>query len=85
MTCHHCTDARVDPVRPYFGVGCVSCRARALAVTGDRASLAADPLPADQAEIMRRLFGATWADSLGPVRWWLSRIRQHEASKEASA
>lgn len=80
MTCHQCTDARSDPLRPYFTQGCVSCQARALAGSGDRAALMLDPLEPEQAEIMFRLFGERWPDSLGAVRWWISRIRQWKAS-----
>lgn len=79
MTCAECTDARTDPTRDFYTGQCISCQARALAVTGDRAALSIDPLEPEAAATMFRLFGEKWPDHLPAVRWWIRRIRQVEA------
>ena len=84
MICSSCTDARSDPTRDYYSAHCVSCQARALAVTGNREALMTDPIGHEQGAVMLRLFGESWRDSLGTVRWWISRIRQREASERGA-
>lgn len=74
MTCPDCTAAQRDPTRDGFACGCISCEARALAVTR------ADLLP-HYRDAAAKVFGPRLREGHQLVKSWLATLRQAEASK----
>ena len=71
--CPACTAAEQHPTREEFAAGCISCAARALAVT--RADLLEDYRGAVQ-----RLFGDQAKAGHELVKRWLARVKQARAA-----
>jgi len=78
--CAACSDTASEPLLNSYRMGCASCQARAIAVTGDRVLLIKDPLDPQWQEILERAFGPAWSEHLPVVRHWLGVIRRHEAA-----
>lgn len=72
MTCHSCTAAELQPLADGYVAGCLSCAARAMAVTR------ADLLP-NYRDAAKRLFGDQVKDGHELVKRWLSVMRQKKA------
>jgi hypothetical protein len=72
IDCPQCAAAQREPKRDEFAVGCISCDARALAVTR------ADLLP-EYRTAAERVFGERLREGHQLVRSWLSTLRQCEA------
>lgn len=68
MTCQACTAAEQQPRANDFASGCISCKARAMAVT--RADLLEDYQGA-----ARRMFGDQVKEGHTLVKQWLQRIK----------
>ncbi len=69
MTCPACTAAERNPRADEFANGCLSCQARAMAVT--RADLLEDYQGAAQ-----RLFGDKFKEGHALVKQWLAKVKQ---------
>lgn len=67
MTCQSCQRAQSDPTRDDFQNDCMSCEARALAVTGS--SIVSE-------ETLVRLFGESRDDGLRLFSEWAGRMRK---------
>lgn len=73
MTCQPCTDAEQHPRSATFAPGCVSCQARAMAVT--RADLLEDYQTA-----ARTIFGDKIKEGHALVKVWLQRMKQRRTA-----
>lgn len=73
MTCPSCTEALRNPRADTFTNGCMSCEARALAVT--RADLVEDYRGA-----VERMFGDRAKDGHRLVKEWVQRVKQRKVS-----
>ena len=71
MTCRQCTAAERDPRRDEFGVGCISCDARALACVAASTSR----------ETLQAVFGERREEGLRLVRQWAAKIRKTMAGR----
>ena len=71
MTCMRCIAAERDPRRDEFGVGCISCDARALALVAVSASR----------ETLGKVFGERREEGLRLVRQWAAKIRKTMAGR----
>lgn len=76
MNCAACTDAQSDPTRDEFANGCLSCQARALAVTR------VDQLGRTQAlAAIAQVFGEQAQEGESMVREWLGKMRQRRVPR----
>lgn len=69
MTCQQCTEAMRNPRADTFSAGCMSCEARALAVT--RSDLIEDYRGA-----VELVFGERAKEGHKLVKEWLQRVKQ---------
>ena len=72
MTCPACAEAERNPRADTFTNGCLSCEARALAVT--RADLVEDYRGAAE-----RVFGDRFKEGHALVKEWLARVKQRRS------
>lgn len=72
--CPQCSDAMRNPTWHLFKVGCMSCEARALAVT--RADLVEDYRGA-----VERVFGERAKEGHRLVKEWVQRVKQRRAAR----
>lgn len=70
MTCPSCQAAQAQPNAAQFSPGCLSCEARAMAVT--RADLLEDYTGA-----AKRMFGDRAKEGHALVKEWLHRMKRH--------
>lgn len=78
IDCPQCTAAQRKPTLDEFAPGCISCEARALAVTrGD--------LLDGYRGAAERIFGDRLREGHQLVKSWLATMRQAEASKATEA
>lgn len=76
MNCPQCIAADAEPTRNEFRNGCLSCQARALAVTR------VDQLGRTQAlAAIAQVFGEQAQEGEAMVREWLGKMRQARAGK----
>ena len=76
MTCKACQSAERDPMADTFTSGCLSCQARAMAVTGGHM------LPPGQYhQACRKVFGERIDEGKPLVDGWAKRVRQARAAE----
>lgn len=75
MTCDACTDAEDAPRAVDFGPDCISCKARALALTTWEGQ--------DIDAALRILFGKQRQQGEELLKQWRARLRAHEAAQAA--